>query len=233
MPRKCPRQAGSADCGGQKDSIGPRMWKPWCDRALARRSLHFGGVLSAATALSTIALAEGSGTAQAAGLSVSTVEVMQAAVFAGVMGAALLSAIWLIRERARTAAENTSLRARVADLNASLQRSEALLNLRDQRVLVWANDKAKPEVVGALAAEVGAPEERGSLLAFGRWLAPRSAAALEQAIGELRGRGVAFDLVVETAKSAPLEIQGRKTATHTLVRFLSLSQTQRTAAHLK
>ena len=53
----------------------------------------------------------------------------------------LLSAIFLIRERARTAAENVELRARIADLNAALQRSEALLNLRDQRVIVWSNDK--------------------------------------------------------------------------------------------
>ena len=54
------------------------------------------------------------------------------------MGAALLSAIWLIRERARTSRKMSTLRARVADLNAALQRSEALLNLRDQRVVVWA-----------------------------------------------------------------------------------------------
>ena len=158
---------------------------------------------------------------------------MQAAVFAGVMGAALLSAIWLIRERGRTAAENVLLRARLADLNASLQRSEALLNLRDQRIVVWAGEKSKPEVVGALPAETGAPEDRSSFLAFGRWLMPRSAAALEQAVTALRERATGFDLVVETHKSAPLEVHGRKTAAHILVRFVSLSETQRLAARLK
>ena len=101
------------------------------------------------------------------GLSVGTVEVMQAAVFAGVMGAALLSAIWLIRERARIAAENGALRGKVADLNASLQRTEALLNLRDQRVVIWAGEKARPEVIGTLPPEAGAPEERAGFLAFG------------------------------------------------------------------
>jgi hypothetical protein len=162
---------------------------------------RFAGALAAATALSTAALGQGRETIPATGLSVGTVEVMQAAVFAGVMGAALLSAIWLIRERARIAAENTSLRAKVADLNASLQRCEALLNVRDQRVVVWASEKAKAEVIGTLAVEVGAPEDRGGFLAFGRWLAPRSAAALEQAVAGLRGKGAAFDLVVETNKS--------------------------------
>ena len=68
-------------------------------------------------------MAQGQSGARVVGLSVGTVEVMQAAVFAGVMGAALVSAVWLIRERARTAAENSELRARVSDLNASIQRS--------------------------------------------------------------------------------------------------------------
>ncbi|TIT55767.1 MAG: alkaline phosphatase, partial [Mesorhizobium sp.] len=91
--------------------------------------------------------------AQSAGLSVSTVEVMQLAMFAGVMGAALVSAIFLIRERARTSAQNAELRTRIADVNAALQRSEALLNLRDQRVVVWASENKKPELIGTLPLE--------------------------------------------------------------------------------
>jgi hypothetical protein len=35
------------------------------------------------------------------GMSIGTAEVFQIAIFAGVMGAALISAIWIIRERAR------------------------------------------------------------------------------------------------------------------------------------
>ena len=76
----------------------------------------------------------GNAFAQSSAMSISTVEVMQFAVFAGVMGAALLSAVVLIRERARISTENATLRGRIADLNAALQRSEALLNLRDQRL---------------------------------------------------------------------------------------------------
>src|SRR5690348_8818550 len=43
-------------------------------------------------------------------------DVIQLAMFAGVMGAAMLSAIWVIRERARIADENAELRSKVADL---------------------------------------------------------------------------------------------------------------------
>ena len=133
----------------------------------------------------------------------------------------------------RTAAENVELRGRVADLNAAIQRSEALLNLRDQRVIVWNNDRKKPELIGSLPAESGAPDERASFLAFGRWLMPRSAAALENAVAALRERGTAFDLVIEAQNGAPLEVQGRKSAAHIIVRFLSLSESQRMQARLK
>ena len=166
-------------------------------------------------------------------MSISTVEVMQLAVFAGVMGAALLSAIVLIRERARISAENGTLRGRIADLNAALQRSEALLNLRDQRLIVWTGDKQKSEIVGSLPPDTGAPEDRSSFLAFGRWLMPRSAAALDHAVAALREKGIAFDLVVETQSGAPLEVQGRKTASHILARFISLSENQRLQARLR
>jgi signal transduction histidine kinase len=188
---------------------------------------------SAASAVLAAGLAHAQETQARTLFSFGTAEVMQLAMFAGVMGAALLSAVFLIRERARTAAENVELRSRVADLNAAIQRSEALLNLRDQRIIVWNNDRRKPELLGTLPAESGAPDERASFLAFGRWVMPRSAAGLENAIAALRERSIAFDLVIEAQNGAPLEVQGRKSASHIIVRFLSLSESQRVQARLK
>ena len=111
---------------------------------------------------------------------------------------ALVAIAILIRERARTSAQNAELRARIADVNAALQRSDALLNLRDQRIVVWSSDNKKPELIGSLPLESGAPDERSAFLAFGRWLMPRSAAALENAIAGLRDKAKTFDLVIET-----------------------------------
>ncbi|RUM98560.1 PAS domain-containing sensor histidine kinase [Pseudaminobacter arsenicus] len=235
MPGDNPLRAGQAVSGGHEDS-GDRavtlsnrqaLLRPW-----RRRTRGF----FAATSLSGLLFADiaiAQGVADRAGLSVGTVEVMQLAVFVGVLGAALLSAIVMIRERARTAAENVDLRARVADLNAAQQRSDALLNLRDQRLVVWAREKEKPELLGSLPAEAGAPEDRSAFLAFGRWLMPRSAAALDHALTGLRERGTAFDLVVETRSGAPLEAQGRKSPFHVILRFVSLSETQRSQARLR
>ncbi|MBX3579324.1 MAG: PAS-domain containing protein [Rhizobiaceae bacterium] len=238
MPGETPLHAGRAASGGLMDSTdGPAAVGP-SGRLPSRGTLGavaLGALIStsALALLATQASGQERGLVKASGLSVGTLEVMQAAIVAGVIGAALLSAIWLIRERARTAAENLALRNRLADVSAALQRSESLLNLRDQRVVVWGGDAKKPEMVGALPIDTGAPEDRAAFLAFGRWLMPRSAAALEHAITALRERSAAFDLVVETHNASPLEVQGRKTAQHTIVRFSALSEAQRVHARLK
>ncbi|MDG4884828.1 PAS domain-containing sensor histidine kinase [Mesorhizobium sp. WSM4884] len=234
MPGDNPLRAGTAVSGGHEDSITTGSAAtgggfPW------RAGARLGAFLAAATLASPLlGLAARADTvmAQKAAPPLSTVEVMQLAMFAGVMGAALVSAIFLIRERARTASQNVQLRARIADVNAALQRSEALLNLRDQRVVVWSSESKKPELIGSLPLESGAPDERSAFLAFGRWLMPRSAAALENAIAGLRDKAKAFDLVIETQAGMPLEVHGRKSAAHVLVRFISLSETLRSQARL-
>ena len=98
----------------------------------------------------------------------------------------------LIRERARTSAENVELRGRIADLNAALQRSEALLNLRDQRLIVWASDRQKVRNCSVRCpAKPARPTTGPAFLAFGRWLMPRSAAALDHAVIGLAREGYA------------------------------------------
>lgn len=167
------------------------------------------------------------------GMSVGTFEVIQLAVFAGVMGAALLSAIWLIRERARIANANLDLSGRIAELNASLHRSEALLNLKDQRLIVWMKDAAKPEIIGVLGLTAGVPEDRATFLAFGRWLTPRAASTLERSIAALRDKAQGFELIVETQGGSLVEVQGRVAGPNAVARFLSLSQAQLEHARLK
>ncbi len=162
-----------------------------------------------------------------------TFEVIQLAVFAGITGAAMLSAIWLIRERQRTAAENLDLRGRVAELGSALQRAESLLSLNDQRIVLWGEDGRKPELIGSLPPASGAPDERGQFLAFGRWLEPVSAAELERGLAELRERGTAFDLVMRTLAGTLFEAQGRRSAANRILRIRALSAAEREHARLK
>src|SRR5690606_16204487 len=127
MPGQAPRQAGQVDSGRNGDSGnaaragGGRLNGA---QPLPNSFSHFlrrPFLLSlAASSVLVAGLAHAQETRQARWLfSCGTVEVMQLAMFAGVMGAALLSAIFLIRERARTATENVELRTRIADLNAA------------------------------------------------------------------------------------------------------------------
>ena len=162
MPGQHPHRAGRAVSGGHDDSgITGSAWQSGSLSWRARASVFLATSALAGPLAGAAAHAE-TAAATVAGLSVSAVEVMQLAVFVGVTGAALLSAIVLIRERARTSTENVELRSRLADINAALRRSEALLNLRDQRVVVWAAENKKPELIGTLPVESGAPEDRAA-----------------------------------------------------------------------
>lgn len=226
MPGESPRKAGQAVSGGHLDSGNRSIW-PFLRQLL---------LLLAATG-STMVASHQAACAQSGGpldfsVRVSTGEIIQLAIFVGVLGSALVCALLLIRERGRIARENENLRAQVADLGADLQRAEALLSLRDQRIIAWSDRDGKPELLGALPPESGAPESRADFLAFGRWLAPRSAGALDNAVAGLRDNGRSFDLVVETHRGLPLEVQGRRNASHAFLRFVSLSETQRTQARL-
>ncbi len=205
---------GNSPLGGSQASRGARRGSA----ATGRRIAAFMAV--SPLAASTTAEAASIKTAAAV---VETLDIIQLAIFVGAMAAAMLSAAWLIRERGKIAAENLQLRTRVAELDASLQRSGILLNLKDQRVVIWTTGGSSPELVGKLPDTVGAPEARGTFLAFGRWLNPQSASELDRAVTGLREKAREFDLVVETSIGKPLEVSGRISSGHTVLRFLSLS----------
>ena len=194
-----------------------------------RRRWLLAGVACMAV-LPATAVAQGDGAAM---FGLGTVETIQLAIFAGAMGAALLSAIWMIGERARIGTENLELRGRIAELSGTLQRCEALLNLKDQRLLIWSGASDSPELVGILNEDTGAPGERSAFLSFGRWLVPRSAVRLEHAIAALREHAVEFELAVETQSATLLEVQGRRSAGHSIVRFVSLSELHRDHLRMK
>ncbi|EBV3600072.1 alkaline phosphatase, partial [Salmonella enterica subsp. enterica serovar Virchow] len=139
MAGENPLYAGRAADGGRKDSGEQGILSSRKSSLLSRvcvapfgAALALSGVFRAAAQTSTDAH---SGVIW----ELTTVEIVQAAIFAGVIGSALVCAAFLIVERARITRQNQELRARLADVNADLMRSEALLNLRDQRIVVWAD----------------------------------------------------------------------------------------------
>ena len=152
-----------------------------------------------------------------------TPEVVQFALFTGAMTAALASALWLIRERGRTARQNTTLRARVSALNAQVAKLEALATTEGQRAIIWEDREQKPVIIGTLDPASGAPAERSAFLAFGRWLEPRSAARIDHLVAELRDEARPFNDTVETRHGVPIEVTGRTNGSSAVVRFESLT----------
>lgn len=154
------------------------------------------------------------------------------AITSGVISFALLSAFWLIRERQRIAEENLRLKNRFADLRASHERLDALVNIPDQRIVVWDSGNSG-HVLGQLDESSGAPADPLRFLAFGRWLSPASAPELEKAIELLRGSAHQFTLALKTINGTAIEAQGRVSGSHAFVRFLLLEGAHETIARLK
>ncbi|QRI63056.1 PAS-domain containing protein [Shinella sp. PSBB067] len=194
--------------------------------ASGRRRLA--SILAASSALASVA-----GPAHAAGPYLATTEIVTVSMLLGVMSAAMVSALWMIRQRGRMEAENRELRAHLSDARHNVSRFQALIGDKNRRIVVWDGLSGKPEFLGQLPAETGAPQADRDFLAFGRWLKPTSAAEIERAVERLRSQAQSFDLVVETTRDEVLETQGRVSGGQAFVRFVALNNLRAEAAELK
>lgn len=210
-------QQGRADCS----------WQPLNATASWPRKAAIGGTAFLSSGLLKMATAHAAAVPNGLtilGRTLETFEVVQLALFSGALAAAIGSALWLIRERTRTASQNLALRGKLSALGARINQLETLAASEGQRAVVWSDDRSTPAaVIGSLGARTGAPDARSEFLAFGRWLEPRSAARLEQAIGRLRDGAEPFEDMVMTSVGVPIEVSGRTSGGSAIVRFVSLA----------
>ncbi len=150
-------------------------------------------------------------------------QIVLLATLVGAVTFAVLSAVALMRARNRTETENGELRARVADLKATSDRAEALVQGEDQCLVVWGAPGEPPLVAGQLAASAGAPADRATFLAFGTWLQPESAGRLDRSIETLRDRGESFNITIATHAGRLIEAHGRTVGSAAVARFRDLS----------
>ena len=135
----------------------------------------------------------------------------------GLLTFAVVTAIMLLRTRARLSRLETSSHDEVAALRTDIDRANALLLSEPQVMVDWpaASDEPSiegdPEIVGASAPH--------RVLAFGSWLDPARAAAMEQAVDALRTRGEAFAMAFTTLGGRPIEAQGRAIAGRAVLRL--------------
>ncbi|WJR68877.1 ATP-binding protein [Neorhizobium sp. CSC1952] len=198
------------------------------------RLARFGSAFLSGTAicgLATAAIAQPSGN-PAARLFSST-EVIVSSVVMGALGAALLSAVWLVRQRGNMEAETQEMRSALSDAQQRISKYEALIADKNRRIVVWESGFSKPEFLGQLPPETGAPQEDRDFLAFGRWLRGTSAGELERSIELLRSQARSFDMVVETFRDEILEVQGRVSGGKAFIRFIALNNLRAELAELK
>jgi len=208
------------------------------NRRVRKKSSLISGLLLAAYSSTALAADEAEPSAEfsflkGAGGSMETSDILMLAIFGGAMSFALLSAIWLIRERAKMGTDNQKLKQSLADLRASNDRNEALVNTSDQRIVVWNGAEDEAAVLGSLPASAGAPENHRQFLAFDSWLGSEFAKLFHRYVNELRANAVAFETVVKSKGEGILEVSGNTSGSYAFIRFRDLKGVREEKAQIE
>ena len=162
---------------------------------------------------------------QGATRSIDRHEIAAIVLLAGLLLFAVVTAILLLRTRSRLARLEVSAHDEVAALRSDLDRANALLLSEPQVMVDWPAASDKPTIEGDPALVGASASHR--VLAFGSWLDPQRAAAMEQAVEALRSRGEAFSMAFTTLGGRPIEAQGRAIAGRAVLRLKDASGIKR------
>ncbi|HEX4042984.1 MAG TPA: PAS-domain containing protein [Xanthobacteraceae bacterium] len=152
-------------------------------------------------------------------------EIAFLAVVCGVVLFAVVTAILLVRTRSRAARLETWSRDEIARLRDDIDRANAVILSEPQIVVDWPAGSDEPTIEGDLAA-LGIPASH-RLLAFGTWLDPGKASAMDRAVDALRARGEAFAMTLATLSGHPVEVQGRAIGGRAVLRLKDASGIKR------
>ena len=89
-------------------------------------------LLAAGSALTALA-----SPAHAAGPYLATTEIVTVSMLLGVMSAAMVSAVWMIRQRGRMEAENREMKAQLSDARHNISRLQTLIGDKNRRIVIW------------------------------------------------------------------------------------------------
>ena len=179
------------------------------------------------------AFAQSPETAAVAQRMFSSSETIVYSVILGTLCATLLSVVWLVRQRGHIESEFNEYRSALSDAKQDISKYQALISDNSRRIVLWEDETDRPQLLGELPPETGAPLSPLDFLAFGKWLKPNSAANLERSIENLRGTAQSFDLTIETQRGEVLEVQGRVSGGRAFARFVALSNLRAELAELK
>jgi signal transduction histidine kinase len=158
-------------------------------------------------------------------------EIATLALTLGVICFATVTAIMLLRTRVRTERMDAQARAEIMALKAEVDRGRALLLSEPQVIVVWSTTGDEPEILGDTSLVTTAPVARRAL-AFGTWLAPDKAQAMDLAVETLRSRGEGFAMRLTTLAGRHIEAEGRAIGNRAVLRLKDTSGAMRELAEL-
>jgi signal transduction histidine kinase len=136
----------------------------------------------------------------------------------GVLLFAVVTAVMLVRARARAAETEAACRDEIASLTAEIDRANALMLAEPQILVAWAAGADEPDIIGDTSTVVAADTPH-RILAFGSWLDPDQAQAMERAVEALRAHGESFVMSLRTLGGRPVEAEGRAIAGRAVLRM--------------
>jgi signal transduction histidine kinase len=135
-------------------------------------------------------------------------EIVGLAVIVGLLAFGVTTAVLLMRTRARTAAAESGLQDAIIAARAERDRVNTMLHSEPQILVTWAAAGGEPVVLGDTSLiTLAAPQQR--VLAFGSWLEPDKAQAMEHAVDTLRASGEPFAMSLMTISGRAIDAEGR------------------------
>jgi signal transduction histidine kinase len=158
-------------------------------------------------------------------------EMAAAVLTLGVLLFAVVTAIMLVRMRLRASAAEAASRDEIMALKTERDRLNALLMSEPQILISWAAADNEPDILGdtALVTSASVPQRA---LAFGSWLEPDKAQAMEHAVDALRADGEGFSMQLMTLAGRAVEADGRAIGGRAVLRLRDASGLKRELAEI-
>ncbi len=158
-------------------------------------------------------------------------EIAGFAFIVGLLGFGVTTAIVLLRTRARAAAIEASLHDDIIAARAERDRVNTLLFSEPQVLVTWAATGGEPTILGD-TTQITAATMPQRVLAFGSWLDPDKAQAIEHAVDALRASGEPFAMSLLTLSGGAIDAEGRAIGGCAVLRLRDVSGFKRELAEL-
>src|SRR5947209_11557929 len=152
-------------------------------------------------------------------------EIAALALSLGIILFAVATAIALMRTRRRAAHQLAARQAEINELREERDRANTLLLSEPQVIVVWPAGANEPDISGDISLIARTPLAR-RVLAFGTWLAPDNAHAVEDAVGALRAEGKSFAFSLATLQHRHVSVEWRAIGGRAVLRIRDLSGTK-------